>query len=84
MEQQAFEEYSRAFVQALAAFDNVVGIVALGSTADPRIQDSWSDHDFAVVLRDGDPGQFLERLRLRPTRHVVPRKLDTLTPSPVT
>jgi hypothetical protein len=60
MEQEAFEEYSRAFVQALAAFDNVVGVVALGSTADPRIRDFWSDHDFAVVLRDGDPSQFLD------------------------
>jgi hypothetical protein len=59
MEQQAFEEYSTAFVQALAAFDNVMGVVALGSTADPAIQDSWSDHDFAVVLRDGDSGKFL-------------------------
>jgi hypothetical protein len=29
-------------------------------------------------------GLFLVRLRLRPTRHVVPRKLDTRTPSPVT
>jgi hypothetical protein len=59
MEQEAFEKYSRAFVQALAAFDNVIGVVALGSTADPRIQDAWSDHDFAVVLRGSDPGQFL-------------------------
>jgi hypothetical protein len=59
MEQEAFEEYSRAFIQALAAFDNVVGVVALGSTADAGIRDSWSDHDFAVVLRHGAPGQFL-------------------------
>src|SRR5215472_15724025 len=59
MEQEAFEEYSRAFVQALVAFDNVMGVVALGSTADPRIRDCWSDHDFAVVLRDGDRSQFL-------------------------
>ena len=66
MERQAFEEYSRAFVQALAAFDNVMGVVALGSTADPRIQDSWSDHDFAVVLRDGDPGEFLDDVSWMP------------------
>jgi hypothetical protein len=66
MEQQAFEDYSRAFVQALAAFDNVLGVVALGSTADPRIRDSWSDHDFAVVLRDGDPGQFLDDVSWMP------------------
>jgi hypothetical protein len=66
MEQEAFEAYSRAFVQALAAFDNVMGVVALGSTADPRIQDSWSDHDFAVVLRDGDPGQFLDDVSWMP------------------
>jgi len=64
MEQEAFEEYSRAFVRALAAFDNVVGVV--GSTADPRIRDFWSDHDFAVVLRDGDPFQFLDDVSWMP------------------
>jgi hypothetical protein len=73
MEQEAFEEYSRAFVQALAALDNVVGVVALGSTADPRIRDFWSDHDFAVVLREGDPSQFLDDVSWMPepekTRH---------------
>lgn len=66
MEQQAFAKYSRAFAQALAAFDNVIGVVALGSTADPRIQDSWSDHDFAVVLRDGDHCQFLDDVSWMP------------------
>jgi hypothetical protein len=66
MEQEAFEEYSRAFVQALASFDSVMGVVALGSTADPRIQDSWSDHDFAVVLRDNESGQFLSNVSWMP------------------
>jgi hypothetical protein len=66
MEQEAFEEYSRAFVQALAAFDNVVGVVALGSTADPRIRDCWSDHDFAVVLREGGSDQFLNNVSWMP------------------
>jgi hypothetical protein len=66
MEQEAFEEYSRAFVQALASFDSVMGVVALGSTADPRIQDSWSDHDFAIVLRDDDSGRFLSDVSWMP------------------
>jgi hypothetical protein len=58
MERRAFEQYSAVFIKALAAFDGVVGVAALGSTADGEIQDSWSDHDFAVVLRDGDADQF--------------------------
>jgi len=66
MEQGAFEEYSRGFVEALAAFDNVMAVVALGSTADPRIRDFWSDHDFAVVLGDGDPSQFLDNVGWMP------------------
>jgi hypothetical protein len=74
MEQEAFDGYSRAFVQALAAFDDVMGVVALGSTADSRIQDSWSDHDFAVVLRDGDPGQFLGDVSWMPkTEKIIAR-----------
>jgi hypothetical protein len=66
MELEAFEEYSRAFVRALAAFDSVVGVVALGSTADPRIRDCWSDHDFAVVLREGPSDQFLNDVSWMP------------------
>jgi hypothetical protein len=58
MEPRAFEQYSAAFIQALAAFDNVAGVAALGSTADHEIQDAWSDHDFSVVLRDADADQF--------------------------
>jgi len=71
MEQEAFEECSRAFIQALAVFDNVVGVVALGSTADPGTRDSWSDHDFAVVLRDGDPGQLLRDVSWMPNTEKI-------------
>jgi hypothetical protein len=55
MDRDAFEGYSRLFVQALTAFDDVAGIAALGSTADQKMRDRWSDHDFAIVLRSGEP-----------------------------
>ncbi len=66
MERQAFERYSALFAQALAAFDDIMGVVALGSTADREIQDCWSDHDFAVVLRNGSPDQFLNDVSWMP------------------
>src|SRR5215468_1078756 len=66
MDRRAFDRYSASFVQALAAFDEVAGIAALGSTADPEIWDRWSDHDFAVVLRNGEPTWFLHDVRWMP------------------
>src|SRR3977135_2437107 len=59
MDQQAFEDYSARFAQLLSAFDHVVGIVAIGSTADRAERDCWSDHDFGVVLRGGRADRFL-------------------------
>jgi hypothetical protein len=47
-----------------------MGVVALGSTADPRIQDSRSDHDFAIVLRDDDSGQFLSEVSWLPRKNL--------------
>jgi len=66
MERQAFERYSTLFVQALAAFDDVMGVAALGSTADPQTVDCWFDHDFAIVLRNGSPDQFLNDVSWMP------------------
>lgn len=66
MDRRAFESYSASFVQALAAFDEVAGIAALGSTADPEIWDRWSDHDFAVVLQNGEPNRFLHDMTWMP------------------
>jgi hypothetical protein len=66
MDRCAFDSYSASFVQALAAFDEVVGIAALGSTADPEIWDHWSDHDFAVVLQNGEATRFLHDVTWMP------------------
>jgi hypothetical protein len=66
MDRRAFDSYSASFVQALAAFDEVAGIAALGSTTDPEIWDRWSDHDFAVVLRNGEPTRFLDDVSWMP------------------
>ncbi len=64
--QDAYEAYSRLFVQALVPFPCVLGIVALGSTADPLLRDVWSDHDFAIVLHQADPEQFLSDVEWMP------------------
>lgn len=66
MDRRDFDSYSASFVRALAAFDEVAGIAALGSTADPEIWDHWSDHDFAVVLQNGEPTRFLHDVTWMP------------------
>lgn len=42
-----------AVTRSLAARQDVVGIVAMGSTADASRVDEWSDHDIAIVVEDG-------------------------------
>jgi hypothetical protein len=59
MEENEYNEYIARFCASLESFSEVVGIAALGSTAGSSKKDKWSDHDFAIVLRGGDPERFL-------------------------
>lgn len=46
----AFDRYLQRLAQAADADDRVLGLVLLGSGADPSRIDEWSDHDFALVV----------------------------------
>ena len=48
-----FEAFLRAVEANLADRDDVVGVVGMGSTAERDRVDEWSDHDVAVITRDG-------------------------------
>jgi hypothetical protein len=38
----------------------VVGMIALGSTADPTLRDKWSDHDFWIITQPGREDYYLD------------------------
>ncbi len=48
-----FEQYLRSVVERLSADPRVVGLVAMGSTAERHRVDEWSDHDLAIVTKPG-------------------------------
>lgn len=60
--QQRFEDYTRALADSVARFDEVEGLVLLGSTAAVNRIDEWSDHDFYLVVRDGTQERFRTEL----------------------
>lgn len=63
MDPVAYEAFTCALAETLGRDPDVVGLVALGSTAgEPPRADRWSDHDLFVVTRPGAQ----ERLRADP------------------
>ncbi|PJJ72797.1 hypothetical protein CLV46_2373 [Diaminobutyricimonas aerilata] len=49
----AFDAYTDALVASVASRADVLGLVLLGSGAEPHRIDEWSDHDFYLVVDDG-------------------------------
>ena len=54
--------YTRALAESVARFDEVEGLVLLGSTAAVDRIDEWSDHDFYLVVREGSQERFRNEL----------------------
>jgi hypothetical protein len=53
MEAAAFDDYTERLRASLALRREVIGLVTLGTTADPTFRDEWSDHDFWVITKTG-------------------------------
>src|SRR5262245_52099496 len=66
MEQRAYEQFTRTLVERLSADERVLGLIALGSMADPSRRDEWSDHDFWVITGTGAQQFFLTDLSWLP------------------
>ena len=49
----AHREWLDGVVSSLCERPDVVGVVAMGSTADTRRVDEWSDHDVAIIVNEG-------------------------------
>jgi hypothetical protein len=49
----AYDDFTEELRSTLAARPEVLGLILLGSTADPALRDEWSDHDFWVIVEPG-------------------------------
>jgi hypothetical protein len=57
-----FENYTERLRVSLESVSQVIGLVTLGSTADPTFRDEWSDHDFWVITEPGAQDSLVEDL----------------------
>ena len=56
-------EYQRFLDELTSTLDAdplVLGLVALGSTADAALRDRWSDHDFWIITSPGSQSRYLD------------------------
>ncbi|MBV8855853.1 MAG: hypothetical protein JOZ02_02735 [Acidobacteria bacterium] len=61
-----YQRFLDELTSGLEADPDVVGLVALGSTADDSSRDRWSDHDFWVITAPGAQPRYLESLSWLP------------------
>ncbi|HEX6285050.1 MAG TPA: aminoglycoside 6-adenylyltransferase [Pyrinomonadaceae bacterium] len=66
MKKIEFNDYTERLRTSLESRDDVVGLVVLGSTADPALWDEWSDHDFWVITKPGAQDSLAEDLSWLP------------------
>lgn len=55
-----YQNFLDELVSTLAADPLVLGLIALGSTADAASRDCWSDHDFWIITSPGSQARYLE------------------------
>src|ERR1044071_176593 len=55
-----YETFLDELTATLEADSRVLGLVALGSTADAYARDLWADHDFWVVTSPGSQSRYLD------------------------
>ena len=67
MDEESYRRFTERLRDGLAADERVLGLVALGSMAaqDTR-PDRWSDHDFFVIVREGEQETFRRDLAWLP------------------
>jgi hypothetical protein len=66
-----FEQFTATLLRTLEEDPAVLGLVALGSTAEPTWRDAWSDHDFWVVTRRGHQDGLLDDLSWLPNSDTI-------------
>jgi hypothetical protein len=71
MNSAEYEQFTATLLRALEEDSAVLGLVALGSMAEPTWRDDWSDHDFWVVTQPGRQDALLEDLTWLPNSDAI-------------
>jgi len=66
MDPVAYDAYTQALIRSLEADARVLALIALGSMAEPRLRDAYSDHDFWLVVATSTEPHFLADLAWLP------------------
>jgi lincosamide nucleotidyltransferase B/F len=66
MEAADFDSYTERLRSVLGSTSGVIGLVTLGTTADVKVRDEWSDHDFWVITEPGAQDRLVANLSWLP------------------
>lgn len=55
-----YQSFLNELISTLEADPLVLGLIALGSTADAASRDRWSDHDFWIITAHGSQSRYLD------------------------
>jgi hypothetical protein len=68
---ERYAEYTSQIRAAVSADPQVVGLIALGSTAERKFRDDWSDHDFWIITKPGREEHYLDSVDWMPDSHRI-------------
>lgn len=68
---QKFLAYQEQLLQSVSKFDDVIGLVFLGSAAETTRVDQFSDQDFFLVVKNGAGENFRQDLRWLPNHLAI-------------
>src|SRR5215831_7582979 len=71
MNSAEYEQFTATLLRTLEEDPAVLGLVALGTMAEPTWRDAWSDHDFWVVTRPGHQDRLLDDLGWLPSSDTI-------------
>ena len=66
MDSVDYQSFLDELTSTLEADPQVLGLIALGSTADDAYRDRWSDHDFWVITTPGSQARYLDTVSWLP------------------
>ena len=61
-----YQDFLAGLISTLEGDPLVLGLIALGSTADAASRDRWSDHDFWVITAPGSQSRYLDTVSWLP------------------
>jgi hypothetical protein len=72
MKPEEYRRFTEVLKSKLEAYENVLGLIALGSMSDQDVTpDEWSDHDFFVIVQPGHQEFFRTQLQWLPNPEMI-------------